>query len=247
MTNSVRLQIVEREQLFRRGLAGCLATDGDLEVVSQADTAEEGYRLADEQMPDVLLIGTTLPDAPGLTGAQEFRRRFPSIAVIVVAAQETDDELFAAIRAGASAYCGQDIEEGKLISLIKRSATGEYVINEQLLDKPYVAARVLEQFRSATTSDLAPTSAFAPLTDRELEILRKVSDGMTNAEIGYALGISAQTVKNHVTSILRKLAVNDRTQAVVTALKRGWLSIEDSVVTSNRNGVPVGPGVTDRR
>jgi DNA-binding NarL/FixJ family response regulator len=87
---------------------------------------------------------------------------------------------------------------------------------------------VLEQFRSATTSDLAPTSAFAPLTDRELEILKKVSDGLTNQEIGYALGISAQTVKNHVTSILRKLAVNDRTQAVVTALKRGWLSIDDS-------------------
>lgn len=133
--------------------------------------------------------------------ATEFRRRFPSIAVIVVAAQESDDELFAAIRAGASAYCGKDIEQAKLVALIKRSATGEYVINEQLLDKPYVAARVLEQFRSATTSDLAPTSAFAPLTDRELEILRKVSDGMINAEIGYALGISAQTVKNHVTSI----------------------------------------------
>ena len=247
MSDIVRVQVVERGQLLRRGLAGCLATDGELEVVSQAATAGEGYRLADEQMPDVLLVGTTLPDAPGLTGAQEFRRRFPSIAVIVVAAQETDDELFSAIRAGASAYCGQDIEESKLISLIKRSATGEYVINEQLLDKPYVAARVLEQFRSATSSDLAPTSAFAPLTERELEILRKVSDGMTNAEIGYALGISAQTVKNHVTSILRKLAVNDRTQAVVTALKRGWLSIEDSVVTSHRNGTPVGSGVTDRR
>ena len=247
MSNIVSVQIVVREQLFRRGLAGCLATDGELEVVTQAATAEEGYRLADGQMPDVLLVGTTLPDAPGLTGAQEFRRRFPSIAVIVVAAQETDDELFGAIRAGASAYCGQDIEESKLISLIKRSSTGEYVINEQLLDKPYVAARVLEQFRSATSSDLAPTSAFAPLTERELEILSKVSDGMTNAEIGYALGISAQTVKNHVTSILRKLAVNDRTQAVVTALKRGWLSIEDSVVTSHRNGTPVSSGVTDRR
>jgi DNA-binding NarL/FixJ family response regulator len=247
MSTTVRLLIVEREHFFRLGLAGGLATDGDLEIVAEAATAEEGYRLADEQMPDVLLVGTTLPDAPGLTGAQEFRRRFPSIAVIVVAAQESDDELFAAIRAGASAYCGKDIEQAKLVALIKRSATGEYVINEQLLDKPYVAARVLEQFRSATTSDLAPTSAFAPLTDRELEILRKVSDGMTNAEIGYALGISAQTVKNHVTSILRKLAVNDRTQAVVTALKRGWLSIEDSVVTSNRNGVPVASGQIDRR
>ena len=230
-SSPIRIQIVAYEPFIRRGLAGGLATDSELEVVAQGGSAEEGYRTADELMPDVLLVGTTLPDAPGLNAAQEFRRRFPSISVIVVAAQETDDELFGAIRAGASAYCGQDIDEGKLITLIKRAATGEYVINEQLLDKPYVAARVLEQFRSATSSELAPTSAFAPLTDRELEILRKVSDGMTNAEIGYALGISAQTVKNHVTSILRKMAVNDRTQAVVQAIKRGWLSVDDNVAS----------------
>jgi len=228
MSDVIRVLIVGHEPLFRRGLAAVLEAEPLTEVSGTASTAEEGYRLTDELLPDVILVGTTLADAPGLAAATEMRRRFPAIATIVVAAQETDDELFAAIRAGASAYCGQDIPEDKLITLIKRSATGEYVINEQLLDKPYVAARVLEQFRSATTSDLAPTSAFAPLTDRELEILRKVSDGLTNAEIGYALGISAQTVKNHVTSILRKLAVNDRTQAVVTALRRGWLSIDDT-------------------
>ena len=227
MSDVIRVLIVGHEPLFRRGLSAVLEAEPLTEVVGNSATAEEGYKLADELLPDVILVGTTLADAPGLAAATEMRRRFPAIATIVVAAQETDDELFAAIRAGASAYCGQDIPEDSLIVLIKRSATGEYVINEQLLDKPYVAARVLEQFRSATTSDLAPTSAFAPLTDRELEILRKVSDGLTNAEIGYALGISAQTVKNHVTSILRKLAVNDRTQAVVTALKRGWLSIND--------------------
>jgi DNA-binding NarL/FixJ family response regulator len=236
MSETIRVLIVEREQLFRRGLAGCLAADPATAVVAAAGSAEEGYALADEHLPDVVLVGTTLADAPGLAAATEFRRRYPATATIVVAAAESDDELFAAIRAGASAYCGQDIEEAKLVRLIKRAATGEYVINEQLLDKPYVAARVLEQFRAATTSELAPTSAFAPLTERELEILKKVSDGLTNAEIGYALGISAQTVKNHVTSILRKLAVNDRTQAVVTALKRGWLSIDDSP-TPVRNGV----------
>jgi DNA-binding NarL/FixJ family response regulator len=228
MSDVIRVLIVGHEPLFRRGLAAVLEAEPLTEVSGTASTAEEGYRQTDESVPDVILVGTTLVDAPGLAAATEMRRRFPAIATIVVAAQETDDELFAAIRAGASAYCGQDIPEDKLIALIKRSATGEYVINEQLLDKPYVAARVLEQFRSATTSDLAPTSAFAPLTDRELEILKKVSDGLTNAEIGYALGISAQTVKNHVTSILRKLAVNDRTQAVVTALRRGWLSIDDT-------------------
>lgn len=243
MSDKIRVLIIEREPLFRRGLAGCLAMDAGLELVAAGASAEEGYRLADEFVPDVLLVGTTLNDAPGLAAATEFRRRFPSINTIVVAAQESDDELFAAIRAGAAAYCGQDIDEQKLIALIKRASTGEYVINEQLLDKPYVAARVLEQFRAATSSELAPTSAFAPLTDRELEILRKVSDGLTNAEIGYALGISAQTVKNHVTSILRKLAVNDRTQAVVTALKRGWLSIDDS---SNSTNSRAGVGAGDR-
>ena len=228
MSDTIRVLIVERESLFRRGLAGCLAVDAGLEVIGSAATAAEGYALADQNAPDVVLVGTTLADAANLEAATEMRRRFPALATIVIAAHESDDELFAAIRAGASAYCGQDVEEDSLIALIKRAATGEYVINEQLLDKPYVAARVLEQFRTATASDLAPTSAFAPLTDRELEILKKVSDGLTNAEIGYALGISAQTVKNHVTSILRKLAVNDRTQAVVTALRRGWLSIDDN-------------------
>jgi DNA-binding NarL/FixJ family response regulator len=242
MSDVIRVLIVGHEPLFRRGLSAVLEAEPLTEVVGNSATADEGYRLADELLPDVILVGTTLADAPGLAAATEMRRRFPAIATIVVAAQETDDELFAAIRAGASAYCGQDIPEDLLITLIKRSATGEYVINEQLLDKPYVAARVLEQFRSATTSDLAPTSAFAPLTDRELEILRKVSDGLTNAEIGYALGISAQTVKNHVTSILRKLAVNDRTQAVVTALRRGWLSIDDNNGRGTSIPTPVGSG-----
>jgi DNA-binding NarL/FixJ family response regulator len=101
---------------------------------------------------------------------------------------------------------------------------------------------VLDQVRNNLVSDAALSNAFMPLTERELEILRKVSDGMTNAEIGYALGISAQTVKNHVTSILRKLAVNDRTQAVVTALKRGWLSIDDTNPTGGRNGVGAAAG-----
>ena len=250
MSDTIRILIVEREALYRRGLAGLLATEAGLEVVGSVGTAEEGYVCADELLPEVVLIGTTLADAPGMKAAMEMRRRFPSQAAIVLTAAESDDELFAAIRAGASAYCGRDVAEDELITLIKRSAKGEYVINEQLLDKPYVAARVLEQFRANTTEELAPTSAFAPLTERELEILRKVSDGMTNAEIGYALGISPQTVKNHVTSILRKLAVNDRTHAVVLALRRGWLTIDGAVITrspaaSLDNATPPGPGSSD--
>jgi DNA-binding NarL/FixJ family response regulator len=226
MSDTVRVLIVEREPLYRRGLAGCLATEPSLLLAGSAAGADEGYRLADETAPDVCLIGTTLPEAPGLAAAAEMRRRYPAMATIVVAVRESDDELVAAIRAGAAAYCGKDVPEDRLIALVRRAAGGEYVINEQLLDKPSVAARVLEQLRTAAENEAVPSDTPAPLTERELEILGKVGDGLTNAEIGLALGISAQTVKNHLTSILRKLAVNDRTQAVVTALRRGWLSLD---------------------
>jgi DNA-binding NarL/FixJ family response regulator len=239
MSQKIRILIAEREALYRRGIEASLRTDDRFEVVAAVETVDEAYRLADETSPDVALLGTTLTDAPGLALSREMRRRYPAVAVIVIAAVENDDELFGAIRAGAAAYCGRDISEETLFSLIERSASGEYVINEQLLSKPYVAARVLDQFRSNTVGEPSLNAEFMPLTDRELEILKKVSDGMTNAEIGYALGISAQTVKNHVTSILRKLAVNDRTQAVVTALRRGWLTITDE-----SNGANSGQGVT---
>lgn len=242
MPASIRVLILDRDPIFRRGVAACLATESAMAVAGSAGTISEGFQLTDETLPDVALIGTTLPDAPGIAAAQEMRRRFPSVATIVTSTSESDDELFAAIRAGSYAYCGKDVPEERLLELIRRAAAGEYVINDQLLGKPYVAARVLEQFRAATGSELAPAAAFAPLTERELEILRQISDGLTNAEIGYTLGISPQTVKNHVTSILRKLAVNDRTQAVVTALRRGWLSIDETsqtVITGS------GPNVAD--
>ncbi|CAA9555343.1 MAG: Two-component transcriptional response regulator, LuxR family [uncultured Thermomicrobiales bacterium] len=240
MSEQIRVIVIEQEALYRRGLVAVLDSTPDLHPAGSAETARDAYRLADAVQPDVALVGTTVSDAPGIELANELRRRHPAIAVVVIAASESDDELFAAIRAGASAYSGRDVGEEALVTLIRRSATGEYVINEQLLSKPYVAARVLEQFRNSTVADVALSTAFMPLTERELEILGKVSDGMTNAAIGEALGISPQTVKNHVTSILRKLAVNDRTQAVVTALRRGWLRLSDVPVNG---GTP--SGVTD--
>jgi len=241
MSEKVRVAVVEREPVFRRGLVSVLASGEDIEVVGDAGTAEDAYSLLDDTLPDVALVGTTITDAPGLAIASEIRRRFPSVPTIVVTAHENDDELFGAIRAGAAAYCGHDISEEALYDLARRAARGEYVINEQLLSKPYVAARVLDQFRVNASGDVELTNALMPLTGRELEILRKVSEGLTNAEIGYALGISAQTVKNHVTSILRKLAVNDRTQAVVTALRRGWLTIDSEPNGGDTLGVTATP------
>ena len=241
MSDVIRVVVIEREALFRRGLVSAIEGFVDMAVAGSADSVEDGYALLERAEPQVAVVGTTFADAPGLDFAGEVRRRYPAVATIVMAAAESDDELFSAIRAGAAAYAGREVSEEQLAELIRRASLGEYVINEQLLTKPYVAARVLDQFRNNLVSDAALSNAFMPLTERELEILRKVSDGMTNAEIGYALGISAQTVKNHVTSILRKLAVNDRTQAVVTALRRGWLTIETDADAAAGSGVTSTP------
>ena len=227
-----RVLVIARELLFRRGLVQCLSDWDEVFVAGSAGTVADGLRLAAEHLPHVVLIGTTLSDAPGLGAATEFRRRFPSIATIVVAAQETDDELFAAIRAGAAAYCGQDVEAEEIVKLIRRVARGEYLINENVLSRPLVASRILDQFRelsrieqSGTTSpfDRTDAGAFTLLTLRELELLEWMAQGSSNRD----LDLSDQTVKNHMTNILRKLAVNDRTQAVISALRHGWITTDE--------------------
>jgi len=233
MSQPTRVLVVECEPLFRRGVVGSLNAVDAFTVVGCAPDRAEAIRLLDEHTPDVVIVGAIPHGDNAIQVAGELRQLFPAVATIIVAPLESDDELFAAIRAGASAYCGRDIEEADLHDLVHRAARGEYVINEQLLTRPYVAARVLDQFRHTNQSEERLAGSFMPLTDRELEILKKVSAGLTNAEIGYSLGISAQTVKNHVNSILRKLAVNDRTQAVVTALRHGWLSIDDEEITNS--------------
>lgn len=226
MSRSITVLVVEREPLFRRGLTSSLNLAPDLNVVASAASREETIRLLEHASPEVAIIGTVGPDARGIDFVAELRRKSPALATVVVSVRETDDELFAAVRAGAAAYCGRNVEEATLHDLVRRSAEGEYVINEQLLHKPYVASRVLDQFRNSGPTADAEAGSRPPLTDREMEVLQQISTGLTNAEIGYLLGISAQTVKNHVTSILRKLAVNDRTQAAVTAMRNGWLTID---------------------
>ena len=112
--------------------------------------------------------------------------------------------------------------------MVRRVGHGEYLINENVLSRPFVASRVLDEFRELSQVDSATESVFSPLTPREVEILDCVARGNSNKEIARLLSISDQTVKNHITSILRKLAVNDRTQAVIYALRHGWIKIADT-------------------
>ena len=132
--------------------------------------------------------------------------------------------LFDAIKAGAAAFILKDIGPDDLVTIIRRVNNGEYLINDKVFARPAVASRVLKEFRELAVYGQEAAPIFAPLSPREVEILDNIAKGMTNKQVAYSLSISEQTVKNHMSSILRKLSVNDRTQAVVYAMKQGWIS-----------------------
>ena len=143
-----------------------------------------------------------------------------------MAAEEEEEQLFQAVKVGAAAYCARDIDPQAMVQVIRRVDGGDYLVSDSILARPQVTERVLRQFRElAATSNEAAEPLFVPLSQREVEILDYIAHGRSNKGIAHELGISDQTVKNHITSILRKLAVNDRTQAVIYALRNNWIKL----------------------
>ena len=227
--NKVRILLVDDHPLFRQGVTWTLGNQPDLDIVGEVADGQAAIQQADVLLPDLVLCDINLPGMNGLEVTRILKRRHPQMAVIILTLHEDDEQLFHAIRVGASAYAIKDIAAQDLISLIRRVGRGEYLINENVLSRPFVASKVLDQFRELATLDEASDTVFSPLTPREVEILDCVARGNSNKEIARLLSISDQTVKNHITSILRKLAVNDRTQAVIYALRHGWIKLGDDV------------------
>jgi len=226
-TSRTRVVIVDGHTLFRRGVRNILELEGDLEVVGEAGTGREAMAIVQELTPDILLMDLGIPAPNGIETTQRLKRELPHTGVIVMASNDDEDQLFEAIKAGAAAYVLKDIDPTDLIAIIRRVRAGEYLINDKVFSKPAVASRVLKEFRELAVYGSEAQPIFAPLSPREVEILDNIAQGMTNKQVAYALGISEQTVKNHMSSILRKLSVNDRTQAVVYAMRQGWIKIPE--------------------
>jgi len=221
----IQVLVVDDHPLFRRGLVWSIEAESDMVVVAEAADGQEAIQQSDNLVPDVMVLDINLPEINGIEVARIVKRRNPRVAVVIVTMHEDDEQLFNAIRVGAAAYCTKDVEPAQIVSIVRRVARGEYLINENVLSHPFVASRVLDQFRELARIDQNADSVFSPLTPREVEILDCVARGNSNKEIASILGISDQTVKNHITSILRKLQVNDRTQAVIYALRHGWIKL----------------------
>lgn len=221
----IQVLVVDDHPLFRRGLVWSIEAESDMVVVAEAADGQEAIQTSDNLVPDVMVLDINLPEINGIEVARIVKRRNPRIAIVIVTMHEDDEQLFNAIRVGAAAYCTKDVEPAQIVNIVRRVARGEYLINENVLSHPFVASRVLDQFRELARIDQNADSVFSPLTPREVEILDCVARGNSNKEIASILGISDQTVKNHITSILRKLQVNDRTQAVIYALRHGWIKL----------------------
>jgi DNA-binding NarL/FixJ family response regulator len=232
----VRILVVDDHPLFRQGLEWILASDPGWAIVGQAGDVAQALDLAERAYPDLVLCDLNLPDGDGLALARQLRRLYPRIRVIIVTLHMDDEVILGALRAGAAAFVTKDTPGEAMLATIRRVARGEYPINDRVAEYPGVAARLLDQFRDLEAAADTEAGAFSPLTPRELGVLEAAAGGQSNKEIARALAISDQTVKNHMTAIMRKLAVNDRTQAVMHALRRGWLKLDGDGDVRQRGG-----------
>src|SRR5215207_2924358 len=233
---SVKLLIVDDHPLFRQGVRSALSIYDDIEIVADASSGEDAIAwltaAPPNREPSVVLVDLNLPGISGLELTRHLRHQYPSLGVVMLSIHEGDEHAFNALQAGAADYRSKDVNPKDLADILRRVARGEYVIND-MVEKPKVASRLLSQFRSLpldySSSPDAEFALFQPLSDREIEVLERIAAGGSNKEIADTLGISTQTVKNHISSILRKLSLNDRTQAVLYALRRGWIETPDTI------------------
>jgi DNA-binding NarL/FixJ family response regulator len=234
----VRVLVADAQPLFRRGLRLALEEAGGIEVTAEASSGREALECLEDAAPDVCVVDARLPvgssalglgDASlpgGIELARLVKHRHAETAVVIMATEEQEEQLFHAVKVGAAAYCPRDIDPQAMVDVIRRVDGGDFLVSDSVLARPQVTERVLRQFRELSAATRGATEPlFVPLSQREVEILDYIAHGQSNKDIARELSISDQTVKNHITSILRKLAVNDRTQAVIYALRNNWIKL----------------------
>lgn len=221
----VTIIIVDDHPLFRQGVADLVALEEDLRVVGQASSGDEAMRLIRQLRPAVAILDVNLP---GLNGQQVVRQvaaeRLPT-RVILVTAYDDMEQMIRAMRGGAYAYCAKSVEPERLLWVVRQVAQGKYVLGDEAVERARLERWLDGWLESAARPRSEADVIFSPLSEREMEVLTCITRGMSNKEIAAALRISHQTVKNHVTSILRKIGVEDRTQAAIYALRQGWVRL----------------------
>ena len=215
----VRILIADDHPVFRDGIRKLLDEEEGMEVVGQAGNGEEAVALAIQLKPDIIIMDITMPKLNGIEAAKQIKETLPTTAILMLSAFDYESYIVAALRAGVAGFLSKGARSTELMAAIKGVAVGEPVLDQG------VAYRILN--RLVATGDSVPRPKLDELSERELDVLRLAAKGMTNREIANKLVISERTVQTHFLNIFRKLDVGSRTEAVLRALKQGWLGIDD--------------------
>ena len=212
--NNPRVVLVDDHDIYRAGLRGLLV-EQDVDIVGEASTGEAAIEMVQEKGPNVVVMDLNMPGIGGIEATRRIATLSPLTRVIMLTVSSDQPDVLEAILAGASGYLLKSATTQEIVAGIRSAARGDALLS------PSIAAKLLDRVREAPRERTAPDPAQAQLTDRELEVLRLLASGMDNAEIGQALFISASTVKNHISSILLKLQIENRIQAAVYAVRAG--------------------------
>lgn len=223
----IKVMIVDKHSFFKAGLRQALSREADLNVLD-CEPSRNLATVIEDESPDVLLLDIDYPSLSGLGLSRRIARHFSNTKVVMLTPRPDDEELVKVIESGAVAYSSKNTTVEELVRTIRRAYLGEYPINDIFAVAPQAAEQVLKQFRNMALLQ-GRTAHRAPLSVREIQVLTCIARGNSNKQIGCILQISDQTVKNHVSSILRKLAANDRAHAVVLAIQGGWIAAEEGL------------------
>jgi len=212
MPEPITVMIVDDHEMVRKGAASYLEVQPDIVVVAEAESGDDAVRLVREHIPDVVLMDLVMPGIDGVEATRQVKNISPRTQIIVLTSYHQDEHIFPALQAGAISYLLKDVKARDLVEAIRRAAKGEATLH------PRVASRVIRQF---TSGDIDQEKYFTDLTDREMQVLTLIAKGYSNQGIAEDLVISIGTVKGHVSNILSKLHLADRTQAAIYAWQEG--------------------------
>jgi DNA-binding NarL/FixJ family response regulator len=216
----IRILIADDHAVVRDGTRQILVQEPDMDVVAEAADGAEAIRLAGSSRPDVAIIDIAMPGVDGIEATKQIKARYPSVAVLILSAYDDDQFVFSLLEAGAAGYLLKSVRGRELVDAVRQVYAGESVLH------PAIARKVLNRFVPAPGKTLVKKSPDM-LSDREIEVLKLATRGLSNQQIADKLYLSLRTVQAHLGHIFNKLQVSSRTEAVVRALKEGWVTLED--------------------